>query len=178
MSRVHLYDESAQTYHRRYQQIQQMKYQAIIPYLQNRPVVDVGIGTGIGIPYLSPLTPVVGLDASIEMLRFTSEFICGEKRRIMTISLVCASAEALPLRNNIFPSTVSITVLQNLEDKRKGLQELVRITHPGGLLAITALAKIVSLEALKALINDSLSIIKQFETVANEDVGLVLQVIK
>lgn len=155
-----------------------MKYQAVIPYLQNRPIVDVGIGTGIGIPYLSPLAPVVGLDASIEMLRFTSEFICTEKRRIITISLVCASAEALPLRSNIFPSTASITVLQNLEDKRKGLQELVRITQPGGLVAITALGKTFSLEDLKALITDAFSTINEFRTLANEDVGLVLQVIK
>ncbi|MFX0169223.1 MAG: class I SAM-dependent methyltransferase [Candidatus Hodarchaeota archaeon] len=178
MRKVRLYDESAAAYHRRYQQIQQIKYRAIANYLQAGPVVDVGIGTGIGLPILIDFAPVIGIDGAIEMLRIAQAQAQNPSNRQEPIHLVCGSAETLPLRTSAFPIAVSITVLQNLANIDAGINELLRITQINGLVAVTALAKVLSLRDLKTRFNSSVINLAELESLSNEDVGLILRVIQ
>ena len=175
MKKTQLYDESAKVYHRRYLHIQHAKYQAIAPHLSEGPVLDVGIGTGIGLCSLNDSHPIIGIDGSVEMLRFAVKHSKANKPRDETIFLLVASAEALPFRNHVFPVVISITVLQNLTNIGLGIEEIQRVIRANGLLAITALAKTISLEELEALFLPHFSLRSRFENLVNEDNGLILQ---
>jgi ubiquinone/menaquinone biosynthesis C-methylase UbiE len=175
VQKVRLYDETAPIYHRRYRLIQKVKYQAVTPFLRVGPLVDVGIGTGIGVPALIDFSPVIGVDGAIEMLRFAVEQLKVVKQKNQLVSFVCALAEALPFRDSSVPTVVSITTIQNVTDIHKGLRELVRILQEDGILAVTSLAKILPLDTLKASIDGKYSLITQFRDLAGEDDGLVFQ---
>lgn len=178
MKKVRLYDESAKSYHHRYQKIQQTKYQAIAPYLIESPVLDVGIGTGIGLSSIIDFSPVIGVDGSVEMLRIAIEQVDALTHGYEAIFLVVASAEMLPFRDQVFPTVVSITVIQNLTNKQQGIQELERVIQADGRLAITALAKNLSLQELEDMFNRDFVIITHLHNLANEDNGLLIQVLK
>jgi len=173
MDKLRLYDESAVTYHRRYRQIQRAKYQALAPYLREGPLVDVGVGTGIGLSTLTAFHPVVGVDGSIEMLRLAQNSVAPRKAR--AVSLVCAEATELPFRAGSFSAVVSVTMLQNLSDVRQGVRELVRAVQPGGLLGITALARSLPLRELEALAAPATALVARLTDLANEDDGLILR---
>ena len=178
MKKVRLYDESAKSYHSRYLQIQQTKYQAIVTYLIESPVLDVGIGTGIGLSALVDFSPVIGVDASVEMLRIAKEQIKDVKPRVNSIFLVVASAEMLPFRDHVFPTVVSITVLQNLTDVLQGVKELERAIQSDGILAVTTLAKTLSLQEIEDMLHLEFAIVTRFHNLANEDNGLIIRVLE
>ncbi|MFX1300690.1 MAG: class I SAM-dependent methyltransferase [Promethearchaeota archaeon] len=178
MKKIRLYDESAKSYHVRYMQIQQTKYQAIVTYLIEGPVLDVGIGTGIGLTALLDYSPVIGVDGSVEMLRITKEQIKDFKPRHESILLVVASAEMLPFRDHVFPTVVSITVLQNLTEISQSIQELERAIQADGILAVTALAKTLSTQEIEDRLQREFAILTRFHNLANEDNGLIIRVLK
>ncbi len=175
MRKIRLYDESAQAYHRRYHWIQQIKYQAVAPHLQEGPIIDVGVGTGIGLLSVLKLGSVVGVDGAIEMLRIAAQQVSEILQGPQLVSLVCASAEALPFRSQCFQTAVSITVIQNLSDTQQGIDELVRIVRPVGVLAVTSLARILPLQELESLIDVPKTLIKRLDNLANEDNGLIFR---
>ncbi len=175
MRKIRLYDESAPIYNLRYRRIQKVKYQAITPFLCKGPIIDVGVGTGIGLASLVDFLPIVGVDGAIEMLRVASEQINDLEQKREFVSLVCAFAEALPFRDFCVPTVVCITVIQNLADIHQGLVELIRILHKDGMLAVTSLSKKFPLHELEANLNTRYNIIKKFENLADEDDGLVIQ---
>jgi ubiquinone/menaquinone biosynthesis C-methylase UbiE len=152
-----------------------MKYQAIVPFLIEGPVIDVGIGTGIGLPSIIEFSPIVGVDGAIEMLRYAVKLISALKYDHRVVSLVCAAAEALPFRDHSFSTVVSVTVMQNLTNIKQGTAELVRVLQKDGLCAVTSLSKTLPLDKLEATINANFALIKRFENVADEDDGLVFQ---
>ena len=177
MRKVRLYDESATVYHRRYRQIQQRKYQAIVNHLESGPLIDVGIGTGLGLPYIIRFSPIVGVDGSIEMLRIAYKEAQEFSNHRSAIHLVCSSAEALPFRTGAVSTVVSITVLQNLPNIDLGFEELLRITHVDGLVAVTVLEKTLSMNDLKARLNPTVVQLVEFELLSNEDVGFIVRVV-
>ncbi|MFX1319527.1 MAG: class I SAM-dependent methyltransferase [Promethearchaeota archaeon] len=154
-----------------------MKYQAIAPFLIEGPIIDVGIGTGIGLPSLIKFSPIVGVDGAVEMLRYAIEQIKEENYKQRTVSLVCAVAEALPFRDHSVPTVVSITVIQNCADIHQGTAELIRVLQKDGLCAITSLSKTLPLDELESAIKADFALISQFENLADEDDGIVFQLI-
>ncbi len=175
MEKVRLYDQSSVAYDRRYRQIQRVKYQALAPYLQEGPLVDVGVGTGIGLRTLLKARPVVGVDGSIEMLRLARKLVTAYDAGRAIACLVCAEATELPFRANSFLTAVSVTMLQNLTDVSKGVGELVRTTHPGGILGITALERSLPLHQLEAFTMSGTALVARLTDLANEDTGLILR---
>jgi phosphatidylethanolamine/phosphatidyl-N-methylethanolamine N-methyltransferase len=175
LQKVRLYDESAATYHRRYHLIQQAKYQALALYLQEGPILDVGIGTGIGLPIVRKFHPVVGIDGSIEMLRVAHDLVTADEPVFADVCLVCGEATSLPFRAGCFPTVVSVTVLQNLSNAQQGVQELVSATRLGGLLAITALERVLPLHQLETYAIRRTTLVKRLADLSNEDSGLILR---
>ncbi len=175
MPKTHLYDETAKEYHRRYRRIQRIKYQVLASQALQTPIIDVGIGTGIGLPALIDSGPIVGIDGSIEMLRIAQKEISKKLSWQEVVDLVCASAEAIPFRNQAFPMVISVTVIQNLSNKNRGTQEIMRICHADGLIFITTLSRTLSLKKLESLFSKKMIIIKRFFNLANEDDGLLLK---
>lgn len=177
MRKVRLYDETAQVYHRRYLRVQRLKYQAIAKYLQDKLVIDVGVGTGIGLPVIIDFAPLIGVDGSIEMLRIAVKQAQKIEKGKEVISFVCAAAEALPFKDQSFPTVVSITVIQNLANIQQGIQELRRVCKPSGLLIVTALAKAISFHELESLLKPQTLQITKLENLANEDHGIILRLL-
>jgi len=175
VSKARLYAETAEVYHRRYYQIQRVKYQALVQHLPEGLLLDVGIGTGIGLLSLVEQKPVVGVDFSVEMLEIAQHQIKTNSYWRRNVSLVCASAENLPFRSYVFPIIVSVTLIQNLSEPEQGLNEFFRVLQLSGLLGITSLAKRTSIKWLKSLITDKCLILTQMSNLANEDIGLILK---
>jgi ubiquinone/menaquinone biosynthesis C-methylase UbiE len=176
VSRIPLYDESASVYHRRYFSIQREKYQVLVRHLCEGPLADIGVGTGIGLSYLADFRPIVGVDGSIGMLNVAKQQIFDDEISQEIASLVCASVTALPFRSGVFPSVVSVTVIQNLQEWEKGVEEILRIIQPlQGRLGLTWLAKALSIRQVVQYLTSNVVILSKLNRLAGEDDGLILQ---
>jgi SAM-dependent methyltransferase len=105
-------------------------------------VLDVACGTGFATRAASraaaPNGQVVGSDINPAMLE-TAQRVADEGS---TITWELASALDLPFPDNTFDSVISQQGVQFLPDVVKGLEEMARVTKPGGRLGVTVWAPI------------------------------------
>ena len=92
-----------------------------------RRVLDLGSGTGRNLPLLPRGTTAVGLDPSLDALRWA-------RKRAPAVPLVAARAEALPFRDGTFDTVLSGLVFCSVGDVSRGLDEVKRVLRPGGQL--------------------------------------------
>ncbi len=90
-------------------------------------VLDLGSGTGRNLPLLPRGMTAVGLDPSLDALRWA-------RTRAPAIPLVVGHAEALPFRTGIFDTVLSGLVFCSVGDVGRGLDEVKRVLRPGGQL--------------------------------------------
>eukprot|EP01097_Dermamoeba_algensis_P010085 TRINITY_DN729_c0_g1_i2.p1 TRINITY_DN729_c0_g1~~TRINITY_DN729_c0_g1_i2.p1 ORF type:complete len:262 (-),score=39.75 TRINITY_DN729_c0_g1_i2:222-971(-) len=107
-------------------------------FLNNLPpaslVADVGCGNGKYL-HLNPLLYKWGSDRCEKLIEF-----CASRGHESLLS----DALCLPYRDSSFDAAISIAVIHHfssLERRRKAIQELIRITKPGGNVLITVWAK-------------------------------------
>jgi demethylmenaquinone methyltransferase/2-methoxy-6-polyprenyl-1,4-benzoquinol methylase len=96
------------------------------------PVLDLATGTGdlaLAIRGLDPRRRVIGADFAEAMLRAAAQ---KPAVRASRIPLLGADALALPFASGAFAAVTSAFLLRNLEDLAAGLQEMRRVTKPGG----------------------------------------------
>ena len=151
------YDElGGSLYDTRYTEEQRAKYELILAELnQPRLLLDNGCGTGLLIPLLD--YDMVGLDISSKLLEKAKERT-GERH-----FLIQGDSEYLPLRDSVFDAVVSITVIQNLSEPERFLDESVRVSTLGSTVIISSLKRVYSREEITRLIkNDELSVKKIF----------------
>ena len=151
------YDElGGSLYDLRYTEEQKTKYELIIAELnQPRLLLDNGCGTGLLFPLLD--YTIVGLDLSSKLLEKAKERTYEEQH------LIQGDSEYLPLRDNVFDAEVSVTVVQNLSNPRKFLEESSRVAKPCATVIISSLKRVYSREEISRLVqNDDLSIKKIF----------------
>lgn len=131
------YDQlGGELYNLRYGEEQLAKYQKILSYTEIRPdslILDSGCGTGLLCEMLDGFT--VGLDISQELLRNAVNRIGAKKH------LIQGDAEFLPLRSDIFDHVFSLTVIQNLDDPTRNLDEINRVKNYSSCLYISILKK-------------------------------------
>ena len=104
----------------------------------NDNVLEVGFGPGVVIPRLSQLTAaghVAGIDPSREMVeqaqaRNAAAVESGH------VDLRQGSVGNLPFDNNCFDKAVAINSMQVWPDALAGLREMLRVTKPGGRIAL------------------------------------------
>jgi SAM-dependent methyltransferase len=98
--------------------------------------LDAGCGSGIMVRELGGVHRSFGVDASPSAL-------------IHAVQIRCAlgAMMSLPFESGSFDCTTSFDVLEHLEDDRKALAELVRVTRPGG-------AVLVNVPAFRCLWSD------------------------
>lgn len=90
---------------------------------RGRRILDVGCGTGrLAIPLRTRGMTVVGLDLSTGMLR-------QARTKEPHLSLVRASAQALPFRPQAFQTALAAYLLHQLEDWRGALAEMARVAR-------------------------------------------------
>ena len=100
--------------------------------LVGRRVLDVGCGTGrFTRAFEQAGAEVTGLDADAGMLDLAHERVEGD--------LVAGDAHRLPVEANAVDVAVAITLLEFVDEPRAVVDELVRVTRPGGRVVLAAL---------------------------------------
>jgi SAM-dependent methyltransferase len=92
-------------------------------------ILDAGCGTGLNLKYLQTLGESVGLDISEDALGFS--------RARGLRSLICASADKLPLMSKAFDLVLALDVIEHIEDDDSVIREFNRVLRPGGWLIVT-----------------------------------------
>ncbi len=98
-------------------------------------ILDAGCGTGIfTLDFLRQGAEVVGLDISSPMLTYAIKKIKGYQ-----LSLLRGDMLHLPFKDNSFDKAVSVTALEFIEDAKCAVDELLRVTRPGGYVVVATL---------------------------------------
>ncbi len=102
-------------------------------------VLEVGCGTGAVLRALAvrvgPRGRVVGVDPSRSLLRAAAGLLRGHPhRRRMTLRL--ADGARLPFAADRFDATLAVTVLLHVADSLAVVKEMLRVTRPGGRVAV------------------------------------------
>ena len=101
-------------------------------------LVDVGCGTGFLAAGLAPLARhVIGIDDSAGMLA-----VAQDKMRALSlpnVELRPGSVDTLPLATGEADATFANMVLHHAPDPQRMVQEMARVTRPGGRVVITDL---------------------------------------
>lgn len=117
-----------------------LKYEVALVLDLLRPVrgekiLDAGSGTGIFTrEFLVRGANVVGLDISWVMLRWAKA-----KSEAFSPGMVAADMTWLPFADGVFDKTVSVTALEFIEDEKRAVAELFRVTKPGGIVVVATL---------------------------------------
>ena len=93
------------------------------------PVLELGVGTGLTLPFYRRDHDVTGIDVSPEMLDKA-----GKRAQTMphVRALKLMDAEALAFEDNSFDTIVAAYVMSVVPDLDKVLREIERVTKPGG----------------------------------------------
>ena len=104
----------------------------VIPLAQGR-VMEVGIGTGLNLPFDDRLRvkSIVGVDPALRLHRLAMRQIAACD---IAVELVGLSAEKLPLEDASFDTVVSTYTLCTIPDPLAALREMRRVLAPGGKL--------------------------------------------
>jgi ubiquinone/menaquinone biosynthesis C-methylase UbiE len=99
--------------------------------------LDIGAGTGaltLALAARWPATHILGLDASSAMLAVARERVASERPGDdpHRFTWICADALAMPLEDASVDLAVSSFVLQLVGDRRRLLDEVLRVLRPGG----------------------------------------------
>ena len=96
--------------------------------------LEVGVGTGLNLPWYPDGIRLTGIDLSPGMLA-----IARERARTlgMEADLREASADALPFADASFDTVVSTITLCNVPDERAAIAEMSRVLRPGGRLILS-----------------------------------------
>ncbi len=98
-------------------------------------ILDAGCGTGVfTTDIVAAGAKVAGLDISHPMLRAAARKMPGD-----SFSAVEGDMRRLPFKEGIFAKAVSITALEFIEDARTAVEELFRVTKPGGYVLVATL---------------------------------------
>jgi demethylmenaquinone methyltransferase/2-methoxy-6-polyprenyl-1,4-benzoquinol methylase len=106
-------------------------------------VLDVATGTAdvaLSIAAAWPDTSVVGLDPSVGMLEVGATKV---KARGLSerVQLVAGDARELPFDDDHFAASCISFGIRNVPDRDLGLREMVRVTAPGGVVAVLELGE-------------------------------------
>jgi demethylmenaquinone methyltransferase / 2-methoxy-6-polyprenyl-1,4-benzoquinol methylase len=116
----------------------------LVPPEGQSPILDLCTGTGdlaLAYDHLSHgQAPIVGADFCHEMLLRARQKT--ERRRAEDrVHYLEADAQRLPFPDNHFQITTVAFGLRNVSDTNRGIAEMVRVTRPGGKVAILEFSK-------------------------------------
>ena len=160
------YDVTARIYDVRYAEEQAAKIEAALRHVEveARTVLDVGCGTGILFNYVADKARMaVGVDASIKTLLKAKE----RARNHASVHLVCADADNMPLRDEVFDRVFAITLIQNMPRQTETLNEIRRVVKDNALIVVTGLKKVFTRSKLEQLLKNA-----GFHVIAMKDEGL------
>jgi phosphatidylethanolamine/phosphatidyl-N-methylethanolamine N-methyltransferase len=98
-------------------------------------VLEVGVGTGISLPYYSSRCRIVGIDISESMLEVARQRT-AERRLSHVERLMVMDAEDLKFEDSSFDVVVAQYVVNTVPHPEIALDEFLRVLRPGGELVI------------------------------------------
>ncbi len=114
-------------------------FDKIKPFLKAHPgqakILDVGIGTGILSRKCRALKRdihVSGVDISSKMLD-----VCAQRKVADNLHRVDVSKDRFPFEDGQFDIVAAAGLMENVDNARNAIEEMVRVTRPGGLVAFT-----------------------------------------
>jgi ubiquinone/menaquinone biosynthesis C-methylase UbiE len=100
--------------------------------MRNRLLLEIGLGSGLNLPfYRPPVDVVIGLEPSAELRRMARARAASAA---VPVELLGASAEALPLDDRSVDTVVTTWTLCTIPDAPRALAEMRRVLRPGGSL--------------------------------------------
>lgn len=104
--------------------------QKLVPLARGR-VLEVGIGSGLNLPFYDPanVTEVLGLDPSPEMTALASGNAAGVP---FDLEFLSAGAEDIPLDSDSFDTVILTYTLCTIPLAEPALREMARVLRPGG----------------------------------------------
>jgi ubiquinone/menaquinone biosynthesis C-methylase UbiE len=149
------YDLQAAIYDEQYIGEQENKIKAMLETLDLKGsefVLDLGCGTGFLFEYVSEMVGfIVGADLSKKALLLAKKRIKNKSN----VDLVCADADNTPFVDNLFDKIFSVTVLQNMPEPSRTVQEMKRVGKTEALFAVTGLKKKFTPESFVALLKNA-----------------------
>jgi len=113
----------------------------MIEALEMKPgcrVIEISIGTGINFRAMAgdfpPDVRLYGLDISMGMLR---KCLRNARRWKLDIELINGKAEALPFKDESFDVVFHVGGINFFNDKRKAIEEMIRVAKPGTRLLLS-----------------------------------------
>lgn len=99
-------------------------------------ILEIGVGTGISLPFYSRDTRIVGADISEDMLEVARKRV--EKHNLSNVeSIEVGDAENLRFEDNSFDVVIAQYVVSACPNPHKALDEFARVVKPGGEIVIT-----------------------------------------
>jgi ubiquinone/menaquinone biosynthesis C-methylase UbiE len=94
-------------------------------------VLDVGCGPG---PLTKPLAALLGAE-NVAGIDPSQPFVEACRRRVPGADIRVGTGEELPFAADEFDAVMAQLVVQLMEDRYAGVEEMVRVTRPGGVVA-------------------------------------------
>jgi ubiquinone/menaquinone biosynthesis C-methylase UbiE len=139
------YNLTAEMYDSRYCEEQEAKYKAALEGLpfEGSAVLDVGCGSGLFFGHVADVAKlVVGVDVSQGLLRLAKE----RAKNFPNVHIVQADADNLPFKPGVFSHVFAFTVLQNMPNPPRTLEEFKLVANRDAVIVVTGLKAAVSLE--------------------------------
>jgi len=160
------YDLTADIYEERYGEEQRAKYGAALESFKmgGGEVLDVGCGTGLFFNHVAACARVVvGIDISRKLLLKANK----ETKKKGNLFVLQADADYLPFKKGSFEAVFAFTVLQNMPQPSKTLQEFKRVAKQNGNIVVTGLKKIFRLDKFMELLEGTSLRVASFVDIEN-----------
>lgn len=111
--------------------------QAAVDLLRIGPrdrVLEIGIGTGLSLRYFPACGSITGIDISTAMLAEAEERVA--QMRLPNVELIRMDATQLEFPEDYFDRVLLPYVLSTVENPKRVLDEIVRVSRPGARIAI------------------------------------------
>lgn len=127
------YNHISKGYEELYREEQEEKWEVLKDYVdvRGKKVLEVGCGTGIITEKLQEAKELTAVDKSRKMIEVARE-------KGINAKFLVADATKLPFKDDEFDLVISVTMLQDLEDPLKAIEEMRRV---GRKVIFTCLAK-------------------------------------
>lgn len=97
-------------------------------------VLEVGVGTGLSLPFYPRYCRIIGIDLCAEMLRRGYQRIYRQSLNHVRLEEMDATRMSFP--DNRFDAVVAAYVMTAVPDPRQALREMVRVCRPGGRIVL------------------------------------------
>lgn len=100
-------------------------------------ILEIGVGTGLTLPYFDPTTRVVGADLSVDMLRVAQRKV-DEQKLLHVRGLTVMDACRLGFPDESFDAVTAQFVITLVPDPEQALAEMDRVLKPGGEIVVSS----------------------------------------